>query len=320
MAVIARCLLHVVYEFQAFLNLFAKQSLGLSSGMAAQVSHIRHVLQLQFDWTMHCLCHSAVPKRVGSHATLLTIRDALLCGVDHGVASAARGCCWATRCNYSVMPLLGPTSAQPQVRCKRSAWFAGGGWILGGFCDSRAGRRLPVLPRAGRRPPQPDLPAVHLHLWCVFHSGFATLPEVHRNAATTVPMVTAALHGWLALFTLLTATQFQQVAVHSSTLPGTCAHGLLWHGHARAHMPFDSTFAAATLSVLPLLLCSHVRGAAGAGHTCVGHNRAGLRAGRLRIRALLCERAPARPQASRAAVTQWRHDILAARLAQPAKP
>ena len=37
MAVIARCLLHVVYEFQAFLNLFAKQSLGLSSGMAAQV-------------------------------------------------------------------------------------------------------------------------------------------------------------------------------------------------------------------------------------------------------------------------------------------
>jgi hypothetical protein len=38
MAVIARCLLHVVYEFQAFLNLFAKQSLGLSSGMAAQVS------------------------------------------------------------------------------------------------------------------------------------------------------------------------------------------------------------------------------------------------------------------------------------------
>lgn len=37
MAVVARCLLHVVYEFQAFLNLFAKQSLGLSSGMAAQV-------------------------------------------------------------------------------------------------------------------------------------------------------------------------------------------------------------------------------------------------------------------------------------------
>lgn len=37
MAVLARCLLHVVYEFQAFLNLFAKQALGLSSGMAAQV-------------------------------------------------------------------------------------------------------------------------------------------------------------------------------------------------------------------------------------------------------------------------------------------
>jgi sugar phosphate permease len=38
MAVLARCLLHVVYEFQAFLNLFAKQALGLSSGMAAQVA------------------------------------------------------------------------------------------------------------------------------------------------------------------------------------------------------------------------------------------------------------------------------------------
>lgn len=39
MAVLARCLLHVVYEFQAFLNLFAKQALGLSSGMAAQVTY-----------------------------------------------------------------------------------------------------------------------------------------------------------------------------------------------------------------------------------------------------------------------------------------
>ncbi len=38
-AVLARCLLHVVYEFQAFLNLFAKQALGLSSGMAAQVTY-----------------------------------------------------------------------------------------------------------------------------------------------------------------------------------------------------------------------------------------------------------------------------------------
>ncbi len=36
-AVIARCLLHVVYEFQAFLTLFAQQALGLSAGMAAQV-------------------------------------------------------------------------------------------------------------------------------------------------------------------------------------------------------------------------------------------------------------------------------------------
>lgn len=42
MAVIARCLLHVVYEFQAFLNLFAKQALGLSSGMAAQVRLCKH--------------------------------------------------------------------------------------------------------------------------------------------------------------------------------------------------------------------------------------------------------------------------------------
>mmetsp|Transcript_17112 Transcript_17112/g.51192 ORF Transcript_17112/g.51192 Transcript_17112/m.51192 type:complete len:587 (+) Transcript_17112:144-1904(+) len=37
-AVVARCLLHVVYEFQAFLNLFAQQALGLSAGMAAQVA------------------------------------------------------------------------------------------------------------------------------------------------------------------------------------------------------------------------------------------------------------------------------------------
>lgn len=38
MAVLARCLLHVVYEFQAFLNLFAQQALHLSAGMAAQVA------------------------------------------------------------------------------------------------------------------------------------------------------------------------------------------------------------------------------------------------------------------------------------------
>lgn len=37
-AVVARCLLHVVYEFQAFLNLFAQQAMGLSAGMAAQVA------------------------------------------------------------------------------------------------------------------------------------------------------------------------------------------------------------------------------------------------------------------------------------------
>ena len=52
MAVIARCLLHVVYEFQAFLNLFAKQSLGLSSGMAAQVSRGQHA-----RWTMKACMH-----------------------------------------------------------------------------------------------------------------------------------------------------------------------------------------------------------------------------------------------------------------------
>ena len=36
-AVAARCLLHVVYEFQAFVNLYAQKVLSISPGAAAQV-------------------------------------------------------------------------------------------------------------------------------------------------------------------------------------------------------------------------------------------------------------------------------------------
>ena len=37
MAVAARCLLHVVYEFQSFVNLYAQKVLSISPGAAAQV-------------------------------------------------------------------------------------------------------------------------------------------------------------------------------------------------------------------------------------------------------------------------------------------
>ena len=36
-AVAARCLLHVVYEFQSFVNLYAQKVLSISPGAAAQV-------------------------------------------------------------------------------------------------------------------------------------------------------------------------------------------------------------------------------------------------------------------------------------------
>lgn len=37
-AIIGRCLLHLVFEFQAFLNLYVQQVLSISAGAAAQVS------------------------------------------------------------------------------------------------------------------------------------------------------------------------------------------------------------------------------------------------------------------------------------------
>jgi len=37
-AVAARCLLHVVYEFQSFINLYAQKVLSISPGAAAQVN------------------------------------------------------------------------------------------------------------------------------------------------------------------------------------------------------------------------------------------------------------------------------------------
>ena len=37
-AIVARCCLHTMYEFTAFMNMWAVESLGVSGGMAAQVS------------------------------------------------------------------------------------------------------------------------------------------------------------------------------------------------------------------------------------------------------------------------------------------
>lgn len=38
MAIVARCCLHTMYEFTAFMNMWAVESLGVSGGVAAQVS------------------------------------------------------------------------------------------------------------------------------------------------------------------------------------------------------------------------------------------------------------------------------------------
>ena len=37
MAIVARCCLHTMYEFTAFMNMWAVESLGVSGGVAAQV-------------------------------------------------------------------------------------------------------------------------------------------------------------------------------------------------------------------------------------------------------------------------------------------
>ena len=42
MAIVARCCLHTMYEFTAFMNMWAVESLGVSGGVAAQVSFLTH--------------------------------------------------------------------------------------------------------------------------------------------------------------------------------------------------------------------------------------------------------------------------------------
>jgi len=38
MAIVARCCLHTMYEFTAFMNMWAVDALGVSGGVAAQVA------------------------------------------------------------------------------------------------------------------------------------------------------------------------------------------------------------------------------------------------------------------------------------------
>ena len=40
MAIVARCCLHTMYEFTAFMNMWAVESLGVSGGVAAQVGTV----------------------------------------------------------------------------------------------------------------------------------------------------------------------------------------------------------------------------------------------------------------------------------------
>ena len=44
MAIVARCCLHTMYEFTAFMNMWAVDALGVSGGVAAQVAFANHSL------------------------------------------------------------------------------------------------------------------------------------------------------------------------------------------------------------------------------------------------------------------------------------
>jgi len=44
MAIVARCCLHTMYEFTAFMNMWAVEALGVSGGVAAQVSCTANLL------------------------------------------------------------------------------------------------------------------------------------------------------------------------------------------------------------------------------------------------------------------------------------
>lgn len=53
MAIVARCCLHTMYEFTAFMNMWAVESLGVSGGVAAQVSFPTpvslHAMYMQYN-------------------------------------------------------------------------------------------------------------------------------------------------------------------------------------------------------------------------------------------------------------------------------
>ena len=46
MAIVARCCLHTMYEFTAFMNMWAVDALGVSGGVAAQVAFAVHYSSL----------------------------------------------------------------------------------------------------------------------------------------------------------------------------------------------------------------------------------------------------------------------------------
>lgn len=56
MAIVARCCLHTMYEFTAFMNMWAVESLGVSGGVAAQVGFISLLLVLLLQ-VMHLCLH-----------------------------------------------------------------------------------------------------------------------------------------------------------------------------------------------------------------------------------------------------------------------
>ena len=65
MAIVARCCLHTMYEFTAFMNMWAVESLGVSGGVAAQASFIS-LLQALLR-----VCKLHLPT--ASHAPLLAL-------------------------------------------------------------------------------------------------------------------------------------------------------------------------------------------------------------------------------------------------------
>ena len=65
-AVAARCLLHVVYEFQAFVNLYAQKVLSISPGAAAQVFCPPFVLHPDWVEGDKTACHECCTSTPGT--------------------------------------------------------------------------------------------------------------------------------------------------------------------------------------------------------------------------------------------------------------